>query len=192
MGGSKDLPPPPCPGALPAPLAGCSLGLCPELSAWSSPTVLPRALAAWVLQSLNPLRRVEPGQGFGEVLPFSRLQQILPFVLILGIVCPQHCLGFLLLWRMLSSPVNLLPLGHGGDGRAEGAKSRWSQSSSQPGNPHLGCCIGHVKLKHVESKSCMPVLRHLRITFTPGRCAGCCLHLPCQGVVKWCWGGSQP
>lgn len=95
MGGSRDFPPPPRPGVLPAPLAGCSLWLCPELSAWSNPTVLPRALAAWVLQSLNPLLRVEPGQGSGEVLPSSRLQQLLPFVVILGIVCPHHCLGFL-------------------------------------------------------------------------------------------------
>lgn len=59
MGGSEALPPPPRPGVLPALFAGCSLRLCPELSAWSSPTVLPRAPAAWVLQSLNPLLRVE-------------------------------------------------------------------------------------------------------------------------------------
>lgn len=126
MGGSEALPPPPRPGALPAPLAGCSLRLCPELSAWSSPTVLPRAPGAWVLQSLNPLLRVEPGQGPGEVLPSSRLQQLLPFVLVLGIVCPHHCLGLLPGWKMLSHPVNLLPPGHGGNWRADGAKSRGS------------------------------------------------------------------
>lgn len=45
-GGSKVVPPPPHPGALPAPLAGCSLRLCPELSAWSNPVVLPRAPGA--------------------------------------------------------------------------------------------------------------------------------------------------
>lgn len=192
MRGSKDFPPPPHPGVLPAPLAGCSLWLCPELLAWSNPTVLPRALAMWVLQSLNPLLRVEPGQGSEKVLPSSGLQQLLPFVFILGIGCPHHWLGFLPGWRMLLHPVNVLPLGHRGNGRAEGAKSKGARSSSQPGNPQLGCYTGHVKLRHVESKSCMPVLRHLRITFTPGRCAGCCLHLPSQGVVKWCWGCSQP
>lgn len=187
MDGSEALPRP-HPGALPAPLAGCFLWLCPELSVWSSPTVLPRAPGARVLQSLNPLLRVEPGQGSGEVLPSSRLQQLLPFVLILDIVCPHHCLGFLPGWKMLSHLVNLLPPGHSRDQRAEGAKSRGSQSSNQPGNPHLGCCTGHVKLRHVESESCMPVLRHLGITFTPGRCAGCCLHLRSRAlsvVLGW-------
>lgn len=72
-------------------------------------------------EPVNPSPRVEPGQRSGEVLPSSRLQQLLPFVLILGIVCPHHCLGFLPGWRMLSHPVNLLPLGHG-EGGQEGRR----------------------------------------------------------------------
>lgn len=66
MGGSRALPPSPRPGALPAPLAGCSLWLCPELSAWSSPTELPRAPAAWVLQSLNPCSGLSQDRDLGR------------------------------------------------------------------------------------------------------------------------------
>lgn len=159
MGGSEALPPPPPPllGVLPAALAGCSLWLCPELSAWSSPMALPRAPAAWVLQSLNPLLGVEPGQGSGEVLPCSRLQQLLPFLLTLGIVCSHHCLGFLPGWRMLSHPVNPLLSGHGGMG---GWKGRSRGGHNPP--PSQGIHSWAVALG-VKSDSCMPVLRHLRV-----------------------------
>lgn len=118
---------------------------------------LPRAPAAWVLQSLNPLLGVEPGQGSGEVLPCSRLQQLLPFLLTLGIVCSHHCLGFLPGWRMLSHPVNPLLSGHGGMG---GWKGRSRGGHNPP--PSQGIHSWAVALG-VKSDSCMPVLRHLRV-----------------------------